>query len=126
MRSEPWGGKAFCAGGDVRAVYEDGLANETGTAGLGVHGSITGDFFRKEYVTLRMVWYGMVLKDGMVWYGMVWWWCRCSIIRGGGVTASASGRPDFSLTYPERTLIPSLPPHHHHQVRAQLHAGHLP
>ena len=41
--------QAFCAGGDVRAVYDDGLANETGTAGLGVPGSITGDFFRKEY-----------------------------------------------------------------------------
>ena len=81
MRSEPWGGKAFCAGGDVRAVYEDGLANETGTAGLGVPGSITGDFFRKEYVTLRYVWYGMVLKDGMVWYGMVWY--------GGGVGVDA-------------------------------------
>ena len=81
MRSEPWGGKAFCAGGDVRAVYEDGLANETGTAGLGVPGSITGDFFRKEY-ELNYMLATCPKPQVSLWDG---------IVMGGGVGLSVHG-----------------------------------
>src|SRR6266851_1126402 len=39
-------GRAFCAGGDVRAIYE---------AGRGIAGdrSLTANFFREEYVLIR-------------------------------------------------------------------------
>ena len=40
------GEKAFCAGGDVRAVYEDGLAMKRGVAGAG---ALTREFFYEEY-----------------------------------------------------------------------------
>jgi enoyl-CoA hydratase len=39
------GDRAFCAGGDVRAVYEDGLAMKRGES----DGALTRDFFREEY-----------------------------------------------------------------------------
>lgn len=44
------GGKAFCAGGDVKAVYFDGLANREGKGG-----SLTSDFFREEYILNRRI-----------------------------------------------------------------------
>ncbi len=39
------GGKAFCAGGDVKSVYYDGLAAKKGEG----DGALTRDFFREEY-----------------------------------------------------------------------------
>src|SRR6185503_9632804 len=41
-------GRAFCAGGDIRAIYE---------AGLGISGerSLTSDFFREEYQLIRRI-----------------------------------------------------------------------
>lgn len=39
------GGKAFCAGGDVKSVYFDGLAMKNGES----DGALTRDFFREEY-----------------------------------------------------------------------------
>lgn len=44
------GDKAFCAGGDVKAVYFDGLANRDGQGG-----SLTSDFFREEYILNRRI-----------------------------------------------------------------------
>lgn len=45
------GGKAFCAGGDVKAVYFDGLAAREGKGGTG----LTADFFREEYILNRRI-----------------------------------------------------------------------
>lgn len=45
------GEKAFCAGGDVRAVYEDGLAMKRGTG----KGALTREFFREEYILNHMI-----------------------------------------------------------------------
>ncbi|HEY3909994.1 MAG TPA: enoyl-CoA hydratase/isomerase family protein [Stellaceae bacterium] len=42
------GGRAFCAGGDVRAVYEAGR-------GLGGDGDLTQVFFREEYRLIRQI-----------------------------------------------------------------------
>ena len=39
------GDKAFCAGGDVKSVYYDGLAAKNGES----DGALTRDFFREEY-----------------------------------------------------------------------------
>src|SRR5713226_2516643 len=42
------GGRAFCAGGDIRAIYE---------AGLGISGdrALTAVFFREEYELIRRI-----------------------------------------------------------------------
>ncbi|ACI98752.1 enoyl-CoA hydratase/isomerase family protein [Rhodospirillum centenum] len=40
------GDRAFCAGGDVRAVHDDGLAWKKGES----DGALTRDFFREEYI----------------------------------------------------------------------------
>jgi enoyl-CoA hydratase len=45
------GDRAFCAGGDVRAVYDDGRAMKAGTG----DGALTRDFFREEYVLNRRI-----------------------------------------------------------------------
>lgn len=45
------GDRAFCAGGDVRAVWEDGRAAKAGTG----DGALTRDFFREEYVLNRRI-----------------------------------------------------------------------
>ena len=45
------GEKAFCAGGDVRAVYEDGLAMKRGEG----DGALTRDFFRQEYILNHLI-----------------------------------------------------------------------
>lgn len=45
------GDRAFCAGGDVRAVYDDGLAWKRGEG----DGAVTRDFFREEYRLNRRI-----------------------------------------------------------------------
>lgn len=45
------GDRAFCAGGDVRAVYEDGLAWKRGEG----EGRLTREFFRDEYRMNRRI-----------------------------------------------------------------------
>lgn len=45
------GDRAFCAGGDVRAVYDDGKAMKEGTG----DGALTRDFFREEYRLNRRI-----------------------------------------------------------------------
>lgn len=45
------GDRAFCAGGDVRAVYDDGKAMKEGTG----EGALTRDFFREEYRLNRRI-----------------------------------------------------------------------
>ena len=45
------GGRAFCSGGDVRAVREDGIAWKKGES----DGAITRDFFRDEYRMNRRI-----------------------------------------------------------------------
>ncbi len=45
------GDRAFCAGGDVRAVYDDGLAMKRGEG----DGALTRDFFREEYRLNRRI-----------------------------------------------------------------------
>lgn len=47
-QSSPRGGKAFCAGGDVRAIYDSGI-DPSSSPGHGKHGELTADFFRTEY-----------------------------------------------------------------------------
>ena len=44
------GEKAFCAGGDVKSVYQDGMAAKSGEG----DGQMTKDFFREEYQLNRM------------------------------------------------------------------------
>jgi enoyl-CoA hydratase len=71
------GGRAFCAGGDVRAIWEDGKALKAGNG----DGALTRDFFREEYVlnrrihTLAKPWIALI--DG--------------ITMGGGVGLSVPG-----------------------------------
>ncbi|MBV6632752.1 MAG: enoyl-CoA hydratase/isomerase family protein [Alphaproteobacteria bacterium] len=45
------GEKAFCAGGDVKSVYQDGLAAKSGEG----DGALTRDFFREEYQLNRAI-----------------------------------------------------------------------
>ena len=45
------GDRAFCAGGDVRAVYDSGMAQRRGEG----DGAITRDFFREEYILNRLI-----------------------------------------------------------------------
>jgi enoyl-CoA hydratase len=45
------GDRAFCAGGDVRAIYDDGLALKRGSGG----GRIVREFFRDEYRMNRRI-----------------------------------------------------------------------
>ena len=61
------GGKAFCAGGDIKSVYEGGVN--------GVNPEYPRDFFAKEYI----VDYGLTEMDPIqipIWNG---------IVMGGGV-----------------------------------------
>lgn len=81
MRSEPWGGKAFCAGGDVRLVYESGLDAST-RPGFGHRGSPSADFFRLEY-EMNYVLSSFPKPQVSYWDG---------IVMGGGCGISSHGR----------------------------------
>lgn len=73
------GGKAFCAGGDVRAVWEAGRVGGGGTASDGE--VITDAFFREEYA-LNAAIAGSPKPQVSVWDG---------IVMGGGVGVSVHG-----------------------------------
>lgn len=83
--SAPRGGKAFCAGGDVRAVYEAGkgpfVEGDRGK-GFGAPGCVTADFFRAEYqMNFAVASFGK--PQVAVWDG---------IVMGGGVGLTAHGQ----------------------------------
>jgi 3-hydroxyisobutyryl-CoA hydrolase len=42
-------GKAFCAGGDIKSLYQSLIATDATNIGTGKSGSVEGDFFRSEY-----------------------------------------------------------------------------
>ncbi|MEX2408162.1 MAG: enoyl-CoA hydratase/isomerase family protein, partial [Rhodovibrionaceae bacterium] len=76
------GEKAFCAGGDVRAVWEAGrTAKAEGSLQRGKPGQLTADFFRAEYKLNRQIFHYpkpyIALIDG--------------ITMGGGVGLSVHG-----------------------------------
>jgi len=78
------GGKAFCAGGDVRSVYESGKGG-SGVHGRGTVGLGTADFFREEYAVVHAL--SLLPRDVCpqvsVWDGIVF---------GGGVGISVHGQ----------------------------------
>lgn len=77
------GGKAFCAGGDVRAIYNElDECSKNGVAiGTGKPGFLHTDFFRHEYIMNYMLGTSTVPQISM-WDG---------IVMGGGVGVSVLG-----------------------------------
>jgi len=78
------GGKAFCAGGDVRGVYESGLGG-SGVHGRGTVGLGTADFFREEYSVVHAL---SLLPRNVCPQVSVW----DGIVMGGGVGISVHGQ----------------------------------
>lgn len=77
---------AFCAGGDVRSVYESGQTEGTPSEhGYGKNGLLTADFFREEYLMN----YRVATQDHSncpqisIWDG---------VVMGGGVGCSVHGK----------------------------------
>lgn len=74
LRSGPAKRPAFCAGGDVRAVYDHGL-DESEIHGKGMPGVYTSEMFRQEYIVNHMMatwdkpqisfWDGIVMGGGV-------------------------------------------------------------
>jgi len=84
------GGRAFCAGGDVRAIYDAGRGKTTG---------LTADFFREEYCLIQRVYRFpkpyVALLDGITMGG------------GAGVSIHGSHRiasEKFLLAMPETAI----------------------
>jgi enoyl-CoA hydratase len=84
------GGRAFCAGGDVRAIYDAGRGKTTG---------LTADFFREEYCLIQRVYRFpkpyVALLDGITMGG------------GAGVSIHGSHRiasEKFVLAMPETAI----------------------
>ena len=74
-------GKAFCAGGDVKAIWND--ANSQGAkAGLGTSGILSSDFFREEY-KMNYKLFTSPIPQISIWNG---------IVMGGGVGVSIYGK----------------------------------
>lgn len=71
------GGKAFCAGGDVKSVYESCKTNRA-NIGWGAPGDISSDFFREEY-QMNYLLGTSPLPQVSFWNG---------IVMGGGVGVS--------------------------------------
>ena len=73
---------AFCAGGDVKRVYESGIDASQGPHGVGAPGVYTAEFFRQLYVLNHMmnVWDRPQIS---LWDG---------IVMGGGVGISIYGK----------------------------------
>lgn len=82
------GGKAFCAGGDVKSVWQElHDANKpggigTGQIGSGARGSVHSDFFRIEYEMNYLIGTSKIPQVSL-WDG---------IVMGGGVGISALGK----------------------------------
>jgi enoyl-CoA hydratase/carnithine racemase len=70
---------AFCAGGDVKAIYQ---AGQSGTHGQGEPGALTADFFRDEY-RLNHLLATSKIPQVSLWNG---------IIMGGGAGISVHGK----------------------------------
>lgn len=77
------GGKAFCAGGDVKSIWQElaSLESENAPLGSGKPGYLHTDFFRQEYIMNYLL--GTSLKPQVsLWDG---------IVMGGGVGVSVLG-----------------------------------
>jgi enoyl-CoA hydratase/carnithine racemase len=72
----------FCAGGDVKAMYESRL-NQEGTHGQGKEGLATTDFFRKEYNIDYRLATSTKIPQISLWNG---------VIMGGGAGISVHGK----------------------------------
>lgn len=77
------GGKAFCAGGDVKSIYEDikRLENENSNCGSKPKSALGSDFFRYEYMMNYLLGISRVPQVS-IWDG---------IVMGGGVGISIHG-----------------------------------
>lgn len=77
------GGKAFCAGGDVKQIWIDGQElKEDPRIGTGAPGLTTADFFRQEYIMNHAI--GTTpIPQVSLWDG---------IVMGGGVGISVHGK----------------------------------
>jgi len=85
------GEKAFCAGGDVKSLYEDVVAGGP-TLGKGVSGRMSTDFFKEEYEMNYMLGTSPIPQIS-IWNG---------IVMGGGVGISVLG--DFRVAT-EKTMF---------------------
>lgn len=85
------GDKAFCAGGDVKSLYDDVVAGGD-TLGKGIAGRLSTDFFREEYEMNYMLGTSAIPQIS-IWNG---------IVMGGGVGVSVLG--DFRVAT-EKTLF---------------------
>ena len=87
------GDKAFCAGGDVKALYMDYQNNSSGTKhGYGHGGLLTADFMRTEYgVNYKIA--TQTIPQISIWDG---------IVMGGGVGVSVHGKYRIAT---EKTLF---------------------
>jgi enoyl-CoA hydratase/carnithine racemase len=74
------GGKAFCAGGDVKAMWEDASAGGD-TLGTGIKGRASADFFHDEYIMNYNLGVSSIPQVSM-WDG---------VVMGGGVGISIFG-----------------------------------
>ncbi|CAB9500826.1 hydroxyisobutyryl-CoA hydrolase, mitochondrial [Seminavis robusta] len=72
----------FCAGGNVKAMYESRMEQE-GTHGQGVEGLATADFFRKEYNINYRLATSKNIPQISLWNG---------IVMGGGAGISVHGK----------------------------------
>jgi enoyl-CoA hydratase/carnithine racemase len=76
------GKRAFCAGGDVKAIYQEIVEYEGNDLGSGRPGHLHSDFFRKEYeMNYKLA--TSKIPQLSLWDG---------IVMGGGVGLSAFGR----------------------------------
>jgi enoyl-CoA hydratase/carnithine racemase len=78
------GGKAFCAGGDVKSIWNevDAVGFRPGGLGMGFRGMLSSDFFRDEYEMNYLVGSSKIPQVSL-WDG---------IVMGGGVGLSALGK----------------------------------
>jgi enoyl-CoA hydratase/carnithine racemase len=85
------GDKAFCAGGDVKSLYDDVVAGGD-TLGKGIVGRMSTDFFKEEYEMNYMLGTSPIPQVS-IWNG---------IVMGGGVGISVLG--DFRVAT-EKTMF---------------------
>ena len=76
------GDKAFCAGGDIKSLYEDYWNTSSTKHGYGHGGLLTADFFRTEYEMNHKI-ATQTIPQISIWDG---------IVMGGGVGVSVHGK----------------------------------
>lgn len=86
------GGKAFCAGGDVKSVWNDVKSLPAKAVGSGCPGTLHADFFRREYI-MNYLLQSSLRPQISLWDG---------IVMGGGVGVSVLG--EFRVAS-EKTLF---------------------